>query len=113
MSRVGKFVAGLAEGTEAELEALTLQGLTGDAENLGGLALVTGGHLEHPRDVAPLQGIEVEGLGGGLLGRSAEERTHEVGVDVPLGEGDGALDEVLELTHVAREVVGDDEGQGL
>lgn len=57
-------------------------------------------------------GGEVEGLGRGRGGR-AQEGTDEVGVDLFLGQGDGSLDQVLELAHVAGEVMGEEQGERL
>ena len=62
-----------------------------------------------------LQGLEIQRLGrGGLRRRGApHEGTHEVGIDVAVRQGNGALDEVLQLADVAGEVVVQQQGQRL
>src|SRR5262249_1589436 len=89
-------------------KSLPLEGLPVQSQYGGGFGLVSGGELEDARDVAALDGGEVEGLRRGQR-RRAEEGADEDGVDLLLGERDGALDQVLELAHVAGEVVGEEE----
>src|SRR4029077_9888410 len=97
-SRLGKFVA---EGSET----LPLQCFPVEPQHLRRLALVAAGQLEDAGDVAPLQGREVERLGGGGLRGGDEEGADQLGVDLAVGQRDGPLDDVLELADVAGEVV--------
>src|SRR5439155_3928558 len=84
-----------------------VQRLEADPEDLRRLLLVPFGFLERGEDEAALRlpeggaDLEVEARARALL--HAERQAIEA--DVVLGEDEGAVDQVLQLTHVARPAV--------
>src|SRR5690606_14708526 len=97
----------VAEGAEADTEqarglhlhALAL--LEGALEHLFLEAIEPGLQIEALRQLAPFENALVEGGA-----RAAHLRREDFRSDlVAVGEGDRALDEVLELAHVARKLV--------
>src|SRR6185436_6781723 len=83
------------------------EGLAGNTEDLGRLALVAVDLAEDLDDVGPLHGFQRPGLARDLLGQRPVGRARErhgelIGLDRVAGAEDHeSLDEVLELAYVA------------
>src|SRR6266567_1012624 len=99
---------------------LSVQSSPADTEKPRRPALIASGQLEDPPDVAVLQSPQVGnfGLGGRLWleppGRPGREPLQVLQPDhAPPREGSGPLQQVFELPHVARIVVGQQRGEGL
>src|SRR5688572_13945232 len=106
----------LTFAVDAELLQLVAEGAEGHLEELGGLGVVAAGHVEGLLQEADLDvghglvevhAVLVEGAGrGGGRGEEVGGRPGGLeqvldGDDVAVGQGDGALDGVLELADVA------------
>src|SRR5438105_13155686 len=99
---------------------LAVQSSPADTQKPGGPALVAAGQLEDPPDVAVLESPQVGNLGlDGRLrlelpGSSGGEPLQVLQPDhAPPGEGSGPLQQVFELSHVARVIVGQQRGERL
>src|SRR5579859_7343885 len=90
-------------------ETLPLQRLPIDTQDLRGFTLVATGELEHPGDMPTFERFEGQRLRG--LGGRSEQGPDQLGVDLVLDQRDRPFEHVLQLTDVAREVVGDQEGE--
>src|SRR5260370_40072730 len=99
---------------------LAIQSSPADTQKSSGPALVASSAFGDPPDVAVLKGPQVWSLG--LCGRvrleppgsPSREPLQVLQPDhAPPGEGSGPFQQVFELSHVARVIVGQQRGEGL